>query len=86
MPNNRNENFNNIVKKYQSKLKEYKIKIILLKKRIDELLNKKNNNQYFIRKDNSAIFKHNNMNYLIPNKGSYSQDKLNFAYGNSNLF
>ncbi len=86
MFNNKNENFKKIIQNYQSKLKEYKTKIILLKKRIDELLSRNNNNQYFMRKDNSAKFKHNNMHYLIPNKGSYSQDKLNLAYGSTNLF
>ena len=81
--NNKNDQFNLVVQNYKTKLKEYKTKIILLKKRIDELLLINNNyNKYNMRKDNSTILKHN-MSSILPNKGSFSQGKLNFAYGSN---
>jgi hypothetical protein len=79
--NNKNDRFNNTIRNYKSKLYEYKQKIVILKKRVDELLTKrKYNNNYMMRNDNNSC--HSNLNYYIQNKknGSFSYGKLNYAY------
>ena len=83
MFNNKNQKYNNTINSYKNKLKEYKNKIVLLKRRIDQLLS--NGNNQFMRKDKSQFMKNKNMSFFLPNKGSYSQGKLNLSYGN-NIF
>lgn len=83
MFNNKNQKYYNTINSYKKKLKEYKTKIVILKRRIDQLLS--NDNNQMMRKDKSQIMKNKNMSFLLPNKGSYSQGKLNLSYGN-NIF
>ena len=92
MYNNEKKQFIKVVQNYKNKNLEYKIKIMTLKKRIDELLLAKNinfsnnANAFVMRKDHSAILNHNNnMNSFIPNKANYSQGKLNFVLSSNNF-
>ena len=88
MYDNKKNQFIKEVQAYKNKLKEYKIKIITLKRRIDELIGNNNfgykGNTFALRKDNSAIL-NNNIKYFIPNKASCSQGKLNFGFSNNNF-
>ena len=83
---NKSQQFNKIVQSYKNKLKEYKNKIILLKRRIDELLGqRKDSNNFLFRKDKSDIIKQktSNIRHFSPNRGSFSQGKLNFDYSSN---
>ena len=88
MYDNKKNQFIKEVQAYKNKLKEYKIKIITLKRRIDELIGNNNfgykGNTFALRKDNSAIL-NNNIKYFIPNKASCSQGKQNFGFSNNNF-
>ena len=55
---------------YENKLNEYKQKIIILKKRINELLGveMQSNNNYFYNRGNSARYGHQNLNNNIMKK------------------
>lgn len=89
MYDNKKNQFIKEVQAYKNKLNEYKIKIITLKRRIDELTGNNifgyKGNTFALRKDKSAILNHNNIKSFIPNKANYSQGKLNFGFSNNNF-
>jgi hypothetical protein len=89
MYDNKKNQFIKEVQAYKNKLNEYKIKIITLKRRVDELIGNNNfgykGNTFALRKDNSAILNYNNIKSFMPNKASCSQGKLNFGFSNNNF-
>ena len=89
MYDNKKKQFTKEIQAYKNKLKEYKIKIITLKRRIDELTGNNifgyKGNTFALRKDKSAILNHNNIKSFIPNKAYCSQGKLNFGLSNNNF-
>ena len=63
--NNKMMENNQIMQNYRNKLNEYKIKIIVLKQRINELLNK--NNQHRINSEYNNLMKYkSSMNFFKP--------------------
>ena len=66
MFNKKNQKFSKVIKSYMNKLKEYKEKIIVLKKRIKELLENDNfSSRQTIRRDKSAIMNIKKQNFYI---------------------
>jgi uncharacterized coiled-coil DUF342 family protein len=63
--NNKMMENNQIMQNYRNKLNEYKIKIIVLKQRINELLNK--NDQHRINSEYNNLMKYkSSMNFFKP--------------------